>query len=235
MANFNINQTGSDWSVALTTIDTDCTTTFVYTVSASQGDIIDFRAIGQEDGISYTLNDEIFDNQSDVINNIVFLNNLQYRVSIPNSGVSGSFLRSKIIINNNSSSDVDPVYTDYPVRENDSANCNDANKAPDDYKYDDLADTPDNKVGKAGYAVVVSQDESSHEYIPLGSIASDLNYTHVNASNSLWSITHGLGKIPSVMIQDGLGNTIHGDISYTDLNSLTVTFNTAFAGTAYLN
>jgi len=83
--------------------------------------------------------------------------------------------------------------------------------------------------------VRVNVGETAHEYVDPGTLGNDLNYTHVQASSSSWVISHSLGKIPSVMVQDGSGNRVHGDITYTDLNNLTITFNTAFAGTAYLN
>jgi hypothetical protein len=59
-------------------------------------------------------------------------------------------------------------------------------------------------------------------------------YVQVGAATS-WVIAHNLGKKPSVTVQDGSGNNIIGQITYTDDNNLTLTFNTAFAGTAWLN
>jgi len=64
----------------------------------------------------------------------------------------------------------------------------------------------------------------------------DKHYAHVQAiSTNLWSITHGMEKYPSVQVIDDSGNNVCGVISYTDANTLTLTFYTPFTGTAYLN
>tara|TARA_R110000822_G_scaffold227017_3_gene359735 strand:+ start:4941 stop:6725 length:1785 start_codon:yes stop_codon:yes gene_type:complete len=64
----------------------------------------------------------------------------------------------------------------------------------------------------------------------------DAYYEHTQGASSVsWVIAHSLGKYPSVTIQDGAGNNIFGEIVYTDVNNLTLNFNTAFAGIAYLN
>jgi hypothetical protein len=64
----------------------------------------------------------------------------------------------------------------------------------------------------------------------------DRFYVHTQAvSSASWVIAHSLDKYPSVTIQDGLGNTVYGDIVYTDTNNLTLNFSTAFTGIAYLN
>lgn len=50
-----------------------------------------------------------------------------------------------------------------------------------------------------------------------------------------WSIAHNLGKMPSVTIVDSSGTQVIGEVQYTDLNNLTLSFSAAFAGKAYLN
>ena len=66
--------------------------------------------------------------------------------------------------------------------------------------------------------------------------STDKFYEHTQASsNAVWTIPHGLGKKPSVDVQDGSGNSIEGSVNYVDSNNLTITFNTAFTGSAYLN
>ena len=52
---------------------------------------------------------------------------------------------------------------------------------------------------------------------------------------SIWVINHGSGNFPSVTVIDSSGNKVFGDISYTDANTVTLTFSAAFTGTAYLN
>jgi hypothetical protein len=52
---------------------------------------------------------------------------------------------------------------------------------------------------------------------------------------STWSITHNLGFKPSVFVVDTSDNVCYGDIQYTSVNALTVTFSQSFAGKAYLS
>jgi hypothetical protein len=64
---------------------------------------------------------------------------------------------------------------------------------------------------------------------------SNWSYTHEQQSNQLvWNITHNLGYNPSVDIIDNGGNSIEGDISYTNTNTLTITFTSLVSGFAYL-
>jgi hypothetical protein len=50
-----------------------------------------------------------------------------------------------------------------------------------------------------------------------------------------WIITHALGAYPSVTIVDSAGSVVVGDASYISTQELRVSFNSAFAGLAYLN
>jgi hypothetical protein len=52
---------------------------------------------------------------------------------------------------------------------------------------------------------------------------------------TVWVITHNLGRFPSVTVVDTLNQVVVGDIVYNSPNMLTITFNSAFAGYAYLN
>jgi hypothetical protein len=64
----------------------------------------------------------------------------------------------------------------------------------------------------------------------------DLNFTYTQASAALvWSITHNLGKNPSVSVADSAGTWVVGQVDYINNNELTITFNAAFQGVAYLN
>jgi hypothetical protein len=66
--------------------------------------------------------------------------------------------------------------------------------------------------------------------------ATDKTYVHTQgAASAAWAIPHSLAKYPSVTVIDGSGNNIFGDIVYTDVNNITINFNTAFAGVAYIN
>jgi hypothetical protein len=53
--------------------------------------------------------------------------------------------------------------------------------------------------------------------------------------SATWQVTHNLGKKPSVVVVDTTENTVVGDIQYTSLNTLTITFVDSFSGKAYLN
>jgi hypothetical protein len=59
-------------------------------------------------------------------------------------------------------------------------------------------------------------------------------HTQGVASNS-WAITHNLSFYPNVTVQDSAGNIVEGEITYTNANSLTVSFSSAFSGKAYLS
>lgn len=69
-----------------------------------------------------------------------------------------------------------------------------------------------------------------------GSGGGDLDYTHNQiVPSTTWNITHNLNKFPSVTIVDSGGTVVIGDVTHINNDSLTVTFNSAFAGKAYLN
>jgi len=59
-------------------------------------------------------------------------------------------------------------------------------------------------------------------------------FTQANPATT-WTITHNLNKFPSVSVVDSANDIVYGDVTYTNTNSLTVTFTAAFSGKAYLN
>lgn len=62
------------------------------------------------------------------------------------------------------------------------------------------------------------------------------SYTHTQSvPSATWTITHSLGRRPSVMIVDSSERIVYGDVSYDSDNQITVTFSAAFGGKAYLN
>ena len=64
----------------------------------------------------------------------------------------------------------------------------------------------------------------------------DKNYSHVQTTPaSVWSVTHSLNKYPSVTVFDSSGNQVEGDVDYVNLNQVTLTFSSTFAGTATFN
>lgn len=64
----------------------------------------------------------------------------------------------------------------------------------------------------------------------------DKNYVHDQASPSaVWTINHNLEKYCAVVAVDTAGTVCVGQIDYTNTNTLTITFNVSFSGSAYCN
>ena len=64
----------------------------------------------------------------------------------------------------------------------------------------------------------------------------DKNYVHdQGTASNVWTINHNLGKYPSITVFDSAGTQVEGEVVFTDLNNLTITFNGGFSGTATLN
>lgn len=61
-------------------------------------------------------------------------------------------------------------------------------------------------------------------------------YTHNQyAASALWTIPHGLGFYPNFIAVDSAGDVIEGVPAWLSLDSMTITFSSATAGTAYLS
>lgn len=52
---------------------------------------------------------------------------------------------------------------------------------------------------------------------------------------SIWEITHNLGKKPAVTVVDSGDSVVVGEVEYINLNSVRLTFAGAFSGKAYFN
>lgn len=64
----------------------------------------------------------------------------------------------------------------------------------------------------------------------------DSNYVHrQDSASGTWTVTHNLGKKPSVMIVDSADNVVYGDIQYLSNNQLVIRFSGSFSGKAYIN
>lgn len=64
----------------------------------------------------------------------------------------------------------------------------------------------------------------------------DKNYLHnQSVAAAVWTVTHGLNKYPAVVTVDSANTEVIGGIKYIDLNTVELTFSSAFAGKAYLN
>jgi len=74
------------------------------------------------------------------------------------------------------------------------------------------------------------------QFYTITSKKTDLNYIHYQAvAATTWSITHNLGKNPSVTIVAATGDQVIGQVEYIDANNVTVTLSSANSGKAYLN
>jgi hypothetical protein len=95
------------------------------------------------------------------------------------------------------------------------------------------------EIDSTGQFTFVSDELSEDEYtlIDVNSTNSgDKHYSHNQSSASnVWSVTHNLGKFPSISVVDSGKNVVVGDVQYIDANSLTITFTAAFSGKAYMN
>jgi hypothetical protein len=62
------------------------------------------------------------------------------------------------------------------------------------------------------------------------------SYAHTqNTTSNSWHIVHNLGFKPNVTVVDSAGTIVEGEITYTNLNEITISFITAFTGYAYLS
>ena len=59
-------------------------------------------------------------------------------------------------------------------------------------------------------------------------------YTQTAPSDT-WVVVHNLNFFPNVTVQDSAGTICEGEITYTSVNALTLTFSGSFAGVAYLS
>ena len=73
---------------------------------------------------------------------------------------------------------------------------------------------------------------STNKYFTVGRVS----YIHTQGvASATWIINHNLGFYPNLTVQDSAGTIYEGEITYTNSNSLTVTFSSAFSGKAYLS
>lgn len=92
--------------------------------------------------------------------------------------------------------------------------------------------TIDNDTSVVNYS---SERTRLNDNTPCG-LEGDKHYTHDQAMvASVWTITHNLEKHCSVTSVDTAGTVWIGQVDYIDLNSLTITFNASFSGSAYCN
>lgn len=74
------------------------------------------------------------------------------------------------------------------------------------------------------------------EFVNPASDEGDKHFTFVQSTPAqVWTITHNLGKNPSVSVADTAGSWVVGQVDYINNNELRITFNAPFPGEAYLN
>jgi len=103
------------------------------------------------------------------------------------------------------------------------------------------ASSPSDALGSAGDFYINTSSgelwgpkgESSWGSDPLPLIPKRFTYNQASASSS-WNISHTLNGFPSVTVVDSAGTVVVGTVSYNSTSSVTVSFESAFAGKAYL-
>lgn len=69
-----------------------------------------------------------------------------------------------------------------------------------------------------------------------GAAGGDLTYVHTQtAPSSVWTVTHNLGKRPSVSVVDSGDSMVEPDVQYISLNQVSILFGSTTSGKAYLN
>jgi hypothetical protein len=56
-----------------------------------------------------------------------------------------------------------------------------------------------------------------------------------NMPTNMWTVEHELSKYPAVTVVDTAGSVVDGKVEYLDLNTVQLTFNSAFSGKAYFS
>lgn len=110
------------------------------------------------------------------------------------------------------------------------------------YKRNTSSLTNDGENGVDPFVTQVDVDNSLSNYYDKPEVEAlignsiDKSYVHNQTGpSSTWNIVHNLDKYPSITIIDDVGDSVEGQIAYTNTNTMVVSFNTPFKGTAYLN
>jgi hypothetical protein len=107
----------------------------------------------------------------------------------------------------------------------------------------DSITTARRKIGMAVYVretdrVYILKNGTSNEYwVPFdtGSGGSQTYVHNQGVAAASWVIEHNLERYPSVTVVTSAGTVVVGDVNYNNENVVTITFNGAFKGKAYLN
>ena len=86
---------------------------------------------------------------------------------------------------------------------------------------------------------IISLTEESVKVVHVGTLINtgvDASFIFSQNSNAdVWEVEHNLDKYPSVTIVDSGDNIVYAEVQYVDSNNLTIRFNGATSGKAYLN
>ena len=99
----------------------------------------------------------------------------------------------------------------------------------DNKTHIDLTDTPITYTGQKGKIEMVNETETGLEFIERTIVFDQ------GLPSTTWVISHSLKKYPSVTVKNSAGDIVEGFINYIDKNNITITFNSAFSGSAVLN
>lgn len=82
----------------------------------------------------------------------------------------------------------------------------------------------------------VSPARSLSGNVDVGNTSADKTYVHTQGTAAaVWTVTHNLGKYPSVTVVDSANTVIIGEVFYLDINTVRLTFCAPFCGSAYFN
>lgn len=63
----------------------------------------------------------------------------------------------------------------------------------------------------------------------------DKNFVLAFTNQASVTVAHNLGKRPAVAVEDSAGDEVEGDVSYLDLNTISVNFSASFTGRIICN
>lgn len=97
--------------------------------------------------------------------------------------------------------------------------------------------------GSPGTAQAAARGDHTHPAVQWADVVGkpeisgeDKTYRHVQViAVDTWIVAHNMAKHPTVAIVDSSGALVVGDVRYTGLNTLTITFSAAVSGEAYCN
>ena len=89
--------------------------------------------------------------------------------------------------------------------------------------------------GNDAAVALLGGEHSSKGWAEQAKLWSDTFVFEQGVAASVWTIEHNLDKYPSVSVVDSAGNEIIAEVTYIDLNNLTITMQSAFKGRAFLN